>query len=335
MPALIAQRSAGQHARRDREAYDLYLRGRFAYNQRTPTGLAEAAGSSAKPSRTIPPSPAVHRTGRRAREGRAGLTARRAIPSRASPSSLGRWGSSTARWPRRTGARGGSRCGTTTIGTPPSGTCVARSHSTRATSGCTTPGRVPLRRRTALRRASRSLARRGASDGSRVERENRDAHRATSLLGPGATTNRSPCWSMRSPSTRRGSGRTSCSAARYLAVGRYDDAIRALRRTGYEYAAFSPEAVLAYGLGVAGRTTGKRAKITDRLEARARGSYVRPVDLVAAHLGLGDTARALDWAERIPDDRGSMIFRVSPSRCTMRIRDTPRFRARHRAPQSG
>jgi eukaryotic-like serine/threonine-protein kinase len=110
----------------------------------------------------------------------------------------------------------------------------------------------------------------------------------------------------------------------YLAVGRYDDAIRALRRTGYEFAAFSPEAVLAYGLGVAGHTAEAR-EITDRLEARARGTYVRPVDLVAAHLGLGDTARALDWADRIPDDRGSMIFVFSEPMYDP-IRDTPRFR---------
>jgi serine/threonine-protein kinase len=109
----------------------------------------------------------------------------------------------------------------------------------------------------------------------------------------------------------------------YLAVGRYDDAIRALRRTGYEYAAFSPEAILAYGLGVAGHTAEARGMV-DRLEERARGAYVRPVDLVAAHLGLGDTTRALEWAERMPDDRGSMFF-VLTEPLFDPIRATPRF----------
>jgi len=109
----------------------------------------------------------------------------------------------------------------------------------------------------------------------------------------------------------------------YLAVGRYDDAIRALRRTGYEYAAFSPEAILAYGLGVAGHTAEARGMV-DRLEERARGTYVRPVDLVAAHLGLGDTTRALEWAERMPDDRGSMFF-VLTEPLFDPIRATPRF----------
>ena len=40
----------------------------------------------------------------------------------------------------------------------------------------------------------------------------------------------------------------------YLAVGRNDEAMRALRRTGYEYTAFEPDAVLAHGLGVSGHT---------------------------------------------------------------------------------
>jgi hypothetical protein len=109
----------------------------------------------------------------------------------------------------------------------------------------------------------------------------------------------------------------------YLAVGRNDDAVRTLRRTGYEYAAFEPEAILAYGLGVTGHTAEARGMV-DRLEERARGSYVPPADLVAAHLGLGDTARALDWAERMPDDRGSMFF-VLVEPLFDPIRATPRF----------
>jgi hypothetical protein len=109
----------------------------------------------------------------------------------------------------------------------------------------------------------------------------------------------------------------------YLAVGRNDDAIRAMRRTGYEYAAFEPGAILAYGLGLTGHTAEARGMV-DRLEERARGSYVRPVDLVAAHLGLGETSRALDWAERMPDDRGSMFF-VLTDPLFDPIRDTPRF----------
>jgi hypothetical protein len=61
------------------------------------------------------------------------------------------------------------------------------------------------------------------------------------------------------------------------------------------------------------------------METLARGAYARPIDLVVAHLGVGDTARALDWMERVPEDRGSMFFLVSEPLFDP-IRDTPRYR---------
>jgi hypothetical protein len=91
-----------------------------------------------------------------------------------------------------------------------------------------------------------------------------------------------------------------------------------------QYGALEPEAVLAYALAQAGQQDEARA-IVANLEARARGSYARPIDLAAAHLGLGDTSRALHWAERIPEDRGSMFFLLTESTFDS-IRDSPRFR---------
>ena len=113
-------------------------------------------------------------------------------------------------------------------------------------------------------------------------------------------------------------------ARAYLAVGRHDEALAYLRQPSYEYAAFDPEAVLTYGLGVAGHTDEARARVA-RMESLVRATYVRPIDLVIAHLGIGDTARALDWAERIPDDRGSMFFLLSDPIFDP-IRDAPRYR---------
>ena len=112
-------------------------------------------------------------------------------------------------------------------------------------------------------------------------------------------------------------------ARAYLAVGRYDDALRLLRKTGYEYAAFDPDAILTYGLGVSGHTAEARQRL-DKMEAVARGAYARPMDLVVAHLGVGDTARALDWLERIPDDRGSMFFLLTEPLFDP-IREMPRY----------
>ncbi len=98
----------------------------------------------------------------------------------------------------------------------------------------------------------------------------------------------------------------------YLAVGRYDDALRSLRRVKYDYAAFEPEALLTYGLGIAGHTAEARTRIAT-MEARARGESVHPTDMMVAYLGIGDTVHALDWAERLPDDRGAMFFLLADS----------------------
>ena len=68
--------------------------------------------------------------------------------------------------------------------------------------------------------------------------------------------------------------------------------------------------MLAYALGIAGRTQEARA-LAGQYDERARASSARPMDLVAVHLGLGDTARALDWLEQIPDDKGSRFYLLS------------------------
>jgi TolB-like protein/tetratricopeptide (TPR) repeat protein len=97
----------------------------------------------------------------------------------------------------------------------------------------------------------------------------------------------------------------------YLAVGRYDDAIREFRRAGLQSSeGFEAPAFLAYALGMAGRTHEARALVT-QYEERARASSSRPVDLLVVYLGVGDTARALDWLEKIPGDRGSSSYLLS------------------------
>ena len=97
----------------------------------------------------------------------------------------------------------------------------------------------------------------------------------------------------------------------YLAVGRYDDAIREFRRAGLQSSeGFEAPALLAYALGRSGRTHEATALVGQYTE-RAIASSARPMDLVAVNLGLGDTARALDWAEHIPDDRSTRFYLLS------------------------
>jgi TolB-like protein/tetratricopeptide (TPR) repeat protein len=110
----------------------------------------------------------------------------------------------------------------------------------------------------------------------------------------------------------------------YLAVGRYDDAIRQFRHAGLQSSdGFEAPALLGYALGIAGRTQEARALVSQYVE-RARASSARPLDLVAVHLGLGDTARALDWLEQLPGDRGSTFYLLSEPILDP-LRGSPRF----------
>jgi tetratricopeptide (TPR) repeat protein len=113
-------------------------------------------------------------------------------------------------------------------------------------------------------------------------------------------------------------------ARAYLAAGRYDDSIRHLRRAGLQSSfGFEAPALLAYTLGIAGRTEEARALAAQYLE-RARASSARPADLAAVHLGLRDTAQALQWVEQIPDDRNSTFYLPSEPIFDP-LRGSPRF----------
>jgi tetratricopeptide (TPR) repeat protein/predicted Ser/Thr protein kinase len=93
----------------------------------------------------------------------------------------------------------------------------------------------------------------------------------------------------------------------YLATGQHEKAIEQLRHDNYEFAGFDPTAILAYGLGVAGQRVEAR-RITAEFETAAKSGYTAPMNLIACYLGLGDHDRALDWVERVPDDRGALFF---------------------------
>lgn len=110
----------------------------------------------------------------------------------------------------------------------------------------------------------------------------------------------------------------------YLAVGRYDEALQLLRRYAPEYAGLEARGVLAHALAVSGRTAEARAMV-DAMEAEARARDLGAVNLVVAYAGLGDTARALDWLERVPDDRGHLLFLLTEPWYD-RLRGSPRWR---------
>jgi serine/threonine-protein kinase len=85
-------------------------------------------------------------------------------------------------------------------------------------------------------------------------------------------------------------------------------------------------ATLGFVLGRAGRITEAEA-IARELEARAARGYVSPVAFATLCLGLGDTARALDWAERAYAERRGWLAYLKVNPIVDPLRGEPRFAA--------
>jgi serine/threonine-protein kinase len=85
-------------------------------------------------------------------------------------------------------------------------------------------------------------------------------------------------------------------------------------------------ATLGYVLARSGRRAAAEALLAD-LEARARRDYVSPVAFATLFLGLGDAARALDWADQAFQERRGWLayFKVNP--LVDPLRTEPRFQA--------
>jgi serine/threonine protein kinase len=83
---------------------------------------------------------------------------------------------------------------------------------------------------------------------------------------------------------------------------------------------------LGYALAEAGDPSYAR-EVAAELEEKVKTEYVSPVELTIAHIALGDKQRALDWAERLIDERRgwAAYLRVHPEVDSLRAE--PRFDA--------
>jgi len=84
--------------------------------------------------------------------------------------------------------------------------------------------------------------------------------------------------------------------------------------------------VLGYALARAGKEAEARAILSD-LERRAARGYVTPVALGTLCIGLGETARALDWLERAHAERRGWLCYLGVNPLLDPLRGEPRFRA--------
>lgn len=112
-------------------------------------------------------------------------------------------------------------------------------------------------------------------------------------------------------------------ALAYLRQGRAEEALVELRYDGGDFVGLHRLGLLGYANALAGHEVEAR-RILDELEtATERGEYVPAVDPALVHIGLGDTESALDWLERLETDRGARTFLIDP--LFDPVRTEPRF----------
>jgi serine/threonine-protein kinase len=85
-------------------------------------------------------------------------------------------------------------------------------------------------------------------------------------------------------------------------------------------------ATLGYALARAGQRA-EAERLLAELERRGKDDYVSPVAFATLHLGLGNTARALDWTEKALEDRRGWLTYLNVNPIMDPIRGEPRFRA--------
>jgi serine/threonine-protein kinase len=113
--------------------------------------------------------------------------------------------------------------------------------------------------------------------------------------------------------------------------GEYEEAERVLGEgLALPDASNYTRATLAYTLGRAGRRD-EALDILTQLEETARHGYVSPVTFATLFLGVGDIERALDWTERAFEERRGWVAYLRVNPIMDPIRGHPRFEALARA----
>jgi TolB-like protein/DNA-binding winged helix-turn-helix (wHTH) protein/tetratricopeptide (TPR) repeat protein len=105
----------------------------------------------------------------------------------------------------------------------------------------------------------------------------------------------------------------------HMSLGRYDEAIDGFERAG-------ELGHVGYTYGVAGRADEASAVLAE-LERLARQRYVPPFAFALVHVGLGDTAAALEALERGYEQRDTTMAGIKVAIELAPLRDEPRFAA--------
>ncbi len=98
----------------------------------------------------------------------------------------------------------------------------------------------------------------------------------------------------------------------YVDKGRYTQALAELQYDGGDFTGLHRPGLLGYAYGKAGNVAAARKVLSELKATASRGEYVPPVDVAIIHISLGEKEQALDALERIVGDRGARIFIVDP-----------------------
>lgn len=98
----------------------------------------------------------------------------------------------------------------------------------------------------------------------------------------------------------------------YLVQGRYAEALAELQYDGGDFTGLHRPGLLGYAYGKAGNVAAARRVLRELNATASRGEYVPPVDIAVIHIALGKHEQALDALERVVDDHGARIFIVDP-----------------------
>ena len=103
----------------------------------------------------------------------------------------------------------------------------------------------------------------------------------------------------------------------YLGQGMYEEAISAYEKT-------TASGSLGYAYALAGRQDQARA-VLEELEARSREQYVSPLHRVSVYSGLGDKERAFYWLEKAYRERSPGLAGLRITVTLEPLRSDPRF----------
>jgi DNA-binding SARP family transcriptional activator/Tfp pilus assembly protein PilF len=110
----------------------------------------------------------------------------------------------------------------------------------------------------------------------------------------------------------------------HVAAGEYDAALREFSRPGTDLGGTGQQAFIGYTLARAGRAAEARAALDGLFEQGRSGGFVAASDVAIIYIGLGEREHALDWLERLVEQRGQRVF-LKTDPIFDPVRDHPRF----------